>query len=59
LICQDTFDEDVISLLNNKEKVTSLVLDAAPLDRKIQRLQGSIFKELVSLILDKKNDRKK
>ena len=59
LICQDTFDEDIISLLNNKEKVTSLVLDATVLDRKVQRLQGSIFKELVALILDKKNDRNK
>jgi SWI/SNF-related matrix-associated actin-dependent regulator 1 of chromatin subfamily A len=59
LICQDTFDEDIISLLNHKEKVTSLVLDAAVLDRKVQRLQGSIFKELVALILDKKNDRNK
>ena len=59
LICQDTFDEDIISLLDNKEKVTSLVLDATVLDRKVQRLQGSIFRDLVKLILDKKNDRDK
>jgi SWI/SNF-related matrix-associated actin-dependent regulator 1 of chromatin subfamily A len=54
LICQDTFDEDIISLLNNKEKVTSLVLDATVLDRKVQRLQGSIFRDLIALIIDKK-----
>ena len=54
LICQDTIDEKIISLLKDKEKVTSLVLDAAVLDKRVQRLQGSIFKELVALILDKK-----
>jgi len=59
LICQDTFDEEIITLLNHKEKVTSLVLDATVLDRKVQRLQGSIFRDLVALILDKKNDRNK
>lgn len=59
LICQDTFDEDIISLLNHKEKITSLVLDAAILDRKVQRLQGSIFKDLIALILDKKNVKNK
>lgn len=54
LICQDTIDEDIISLLNNKEKVTTMVLDATVLDRKVQRLQGSIFRDLVKLIIDKK-----
>ena len=54
LICQDTIDEDIISLLNSKEKVTSMVLDATVLDRKVQRLQGSIFRDLVKLIIDKK-----
>jgi len=54
LICQDTIDEDIISLLNSKEKVTSMVLDATVLDRKVERLQGSIFRDLVKLIIDKK-----
>jgi len=54
LICQDTIDEDIISLLNSKEKVTTMVLDATVLDRKVQRLQGSIFRDLVKLIIDKK-----
>jgi len=54
LICQDTIDEKIISLLRDKEKVTSRVLDATVLDKKIQKLQGSIFKELVALLLDKK-----
>jgi SWI/SNF-related matrix-associated actin-dependent regulator 1 of chromatin subfamily A len=56
LICQDTIDEKIISLLRDKEKVTSMVLDATIIDKKVQRLQGSIFRELVALILDKKKD---
>ena len=55
LICQDTIDEDIIALLNDKEKVTSMVLDATVLDKKIRRLQGSIFRDLVKIILEKKN----
>ena len=54
LICQDTIDEDIISLLNAKEKVTSLVLDATILDKKVEKLKGSIFRDLVKLIIDKK-----
>src|ERR1035437_10842858 len=55
LICQDTIDEDIIALLNDKEKVTSMVLDATVLDKKIRRLQGSILRDLVKIILEKKN----
>jgi len=54
LICQGTIDEDIVSLLHKKEKTTSLVLDAVVADKKVRRLQGSIFRDLVTLILDKK-----
>lgn len=58
LICQDTIDEKIISLLRDKEKVTSMVLDATVIDKKVQRLQGSIFRELVAIILNSKNETK-
>ena len=54
LICKDTIDEDIIKLLEEKEKVVSKVLDAKVFDKQIDKLQGSIFKDLVKIILNKK-----
>ena len=54
LICKDTIDEDIIKLLEEKEKVVSKVLDAKIFDKQIDKLQGSIFKDLVKIILNKK-----
>jgi SWI/SNF-related matrix-associated actin-dependent regulator 1 of chromatin subfamily A len=54
MVCQDTIDEDIISLLNTKEKVTSQVLDAKALERKVDRVSGSIFRDLVAVLINKK-----
>ena len=54
LICKDTIDEVIIKLLEEKEKVVSKVLDAKIFDKQIDKLQGSIFKDLVKIILNKK-----
>lgn len=54
MICEETIDEDIIALLNAKEKVTSQVLDAKFIDKKVERVNGSIFRELVETLLRKK-----
>lgn len=54
MVCQDTIDEDIIALLNTKEKVTSQVLDAKSLERKVDRVSGSIFRDLVAVLINKK-----
>ena len=54
LICQDTIDEDIYSLLNEKSKIISKVLDGTEYVDKAQIKDASIFKDIVSLVLNKK-----
>lgn len=51
LICQGTIDEDIDNLLNEKEKITSQVLDNIKSENKVQY---SIFNEIVEILLNKK-----
>jgi len=55
LICQETIDEDINRLLNEKEYIVTKVLDGIELDNSVSReTDGSIFKELIKIILSKK-----
>jgi len=51
LICQQTIDEDINELLNQKEKITSQVLDGEEMKKNVKQ---SIFEDLVDLMLNKK-----
>lgn len=51
LIAQETIDEDIEELLNEKEKVTSQVLDGVVSTKEVKH---SIFDDIVSIILRKK-----
>lgn len=57
LYCQDTLDVDILELLEMKEKITSKVLDGKEIKNRVERLEGSIFRELVSLILQKRKNK--
>ena len=52
MICQDTIDEDIEKLLNDKETITSQVLDGEIITKDVKL---SIFKDIVNLIVRKKN----
>ena len=54
LICNDTIDEDIEMLLKEKEKIIDKLLDGKELNKKINKLDGSIFKDLVQILLEKK-----
>jgi len=54
LYCQDTLDVDILELLEMKEKITSKVLDGIEIRNRVERLEGSIFRDLVALMLQKK-----
>jgi SWI/SNF-related matrix-associated actin-dependent regulator 1 of chromatin subfamily A len=54
MVCEGTIDEDIIALLKDKEKVTSQVLDAKFIDKKVSKVSGSIFRDLVETLLKKK-----
>ncbi len=54
LICQGTIDEDIEKLLNDKEVITTQVLDGKIMNKKVNY---SIFDDLVKIILDKKDSR--
>ncbi len=54
LICSGTIDEDIERLLKEKEKVVDKLLDGVELDKKVTRIEGSIFKDLVQTLIDKK-----
>ncbi len=51
LIVQNTIDEDIEELLNDKEKITSQVLDGEFIEKKVDI---SIFDDLVNIILKKR-----
>jgi SWI/SNF-related matrix-associated actin-dependent regulator 1 of chromatin subfamily A len=54
LICQDTIDEDMEKLLEDKSQVASQVLDGKKSSKKVQKVEASIFKDLIGLILKRK-----
>jgi SWI/SNF-related matrix-associated actin-dependent regulator 1 of chromatin subfamily A len=54
LICQDTIDEDMDRLLTEKSAVSSQVLDGTENDKQVQKVEASIFKDIISLILKRK-----
>ena len=54
LICQDTLDEDMEKLLNEKSAVASQVLDGKENTKKVEKVEASIFKDLIGLILKRK-----
>ncbi len=51
LIAQGTIDEDIEELLNEKEKITSQVLDGKESTKEVKH---SIFNDIVNIILNKK-----
>lgn len=55
LYCQDTMDVDILQLLESKEKITSKVLDGKEITNEVDKLDASILKELINIILKKKN----
>jgi SNF2 family DNA or RNA helicase len=50
LICENTIDEDIDELLNNKSNILSKVLDGKELENNTNRKEGSIFNELLEII---------
>jgi SWI/SNF-related matrix-associated actin-dependent regulator 1 of chromatin subfamily A len=50
LICENTIDEDIDELLNNKSNILSKVLDGKELENNTDRKEGSIFNELLEII---------
>lgn len=50
LICQDTIDEDIDNLLNQKSSILSKVLDGKEFEQHVEIKDGSIFGDLVSLL---------
>lgn len=54
LICQDTLDEDMEKLLNEKSAVASQVLDGKESNKKVEKIEASIFKDIIGLILKRK-----
>ena len=50
LICENTIDEDIDELLNNKSNILSKVLDGKELEQSTNRKKGSIFNELLDII---------
>ena len=54
LICQDTIDEDMERLLTEKSLVASQVLDGEKSDKKVNKVEASIFKDMVGIMLKRK-----
>ena len=54
LICQDTIDDDMETLLAEKSAVASQVLDGVENDKRVEKVDASIFKDIIGLILNKK-----
>jgi SNF2 family DNA or RNA helicase len=58
LVVNDTIDVDIENLLKEKSQVTSKVLDGVAFDKEVYKVKGgapgSIFKDLVKVILNKK-----
>lgn len=54
LICQDTIDEDMERLLEEKSGVASQVLDGKKMVKKVEKVDASIFKDLIGVILKRK-----
>lgn len=50
LVCQDTIDEDIEKLLNQKSSILSKVLDGKEFEETVEVKDGSIFNDLVSLL---------
>lgn len=50
LICQDTIDEDIDNLLNQKSSILSKVLDGKEFEQHVEVKDGSIFSNLVNLL---------
>lgn len=57
IFCKDTIDEDVEKLLENKREIVSKVLDGKVLDRNVEDVEGSIVKDLIKNILNKKKNK--
>lgn len=56
LVCNDTLDEDIEKMLIEKHEIVSKVLDGKVIDKKIDKIEGSIIKDLIKVILNKKNN---
>jgi SNF2 family DNA or RNA helicase len=50
LICQDTIDEDIDKLLNQKSSILSKVLDGKEFEQEVETKDGSIFGDLVKVL---------
>lgn len=50
LICQDTIDEDIDKLLNQKSSILSKVLDGKEFEQEVETKDGSIFNDLVKVL---------
>lgn len=50
LICQDTIDEDIDKLLNQKSSILSKVLDGKEFEQEVETRDGSIFNDLVKVL---------
>ena len=54
MVCQDTIDEDIESTLKEKQEIVSRVLDGRVIDKKVEKFEGSVLKDLIKVILNKK-----
>lgn len=50
LICEDTIDEDIDKLLNQKSSILSKVLDGKEFEQEVETKKGSIFNDLVKVL---------
>ena len=50
LICQDTIDEDIEKLLNQKSSILSKVLDGKEFEQTVEVKDGNIFGDLIKLL---------
>ena len=50
LICQDTIDEDIEKLLNQKSSILSKVLDGKEFEQTVEVKDGNIFGDLINLL---------
>jgi SNF2 family DNA or RNA helicase len=52
LICEDTIDEDIDRLLNQKSSILSKVLDGKEFEENVSVKKGNIFSDLIDIVYD-------
>jgi len=55
LYCCETIDEDIMNLLKEKEKVISKVLDGEETFTQSNKVESTVFKDLIKIFLNKKS----